>query len=148
MAGQHRKLRLTRRIAHDGLEQEPVELRLGQRVGAFMFDRILRREHRKQRIERARNAIGRDLSLRHRFKQRGLRFGRRTINLIAQQQVGEDRSRLKLKAARCIAQHGNTRQVAGHEVGRELHARKPHSECAGERAHQQCLGRAGYALDK
>ena len=43
---------LERRVAHEELEQEPVELRLGQRVRPLHLDRVLRRQHE----ERARAA--------------------------------------------------------------------------------------------
>ena len=40
-----------RRVGHDDLHQEPVELRFGQRIRAFHFDRILRRHHQKRRLQ-------------------------------------------------------------------------------------------------
>ena len=43
---------LERRIADLDLEQEAVELRLGQRIGAFGLDRILRREHHERLRQR------------------------------------------------------------------------------------------------
>ena len=32
-------------IGHVDLQEEAVELRLGQRIGAFLLERVLRREH-------------------------------------------------------------------------------------------------------
>ena len=40
-----------RRILHQDLHQEPVELRFGQRIGAFHLDGILRRHHQKRRFQ-------------------------------------------------------------------------------------------------
>ena len=37
-----------RRVADADLEHEPVELRLGQRIRAFLLDRVLRREHEER----------------------------------------------------------------------------------------------------
>ena len=36
---------ILRRIIDPQLEHEPIELGLGERIGAFLLDRILRREH-------------------------------------------------------------------------------------------------------
>ena len=40
-----------RRILHQDLHQEPVELRFGQRIGAFHFDGVLRRHHQERRFQ-------------------------------------------------------------------------------------------------
>ena len=39
------------RVADDQLEQEPVELRLGQRIGPFLLDRVLGRHHEERLLE-------------------------------------------------------------------------------------------------
>ena len=41
MAAQHLQLVLARRQRQGELEQEAVELGLGQRIGAFLLDRVL-----------------------------------------------------------------------------------------------------------
>ena len=48
--GEHLPLVVRRRIAERGLEQEAVELRLGQRVGALVLDRVLRGEHEERAL--------------------------------------------------------------------------------------------------
>ena len=54
---------------HD-LEQEPVELRLGEGIGALHLERVLRREHEERGIEREALAGDRDLVLLHRLEER------------------------------------------------------------------------------
>ena len=58
------------------LHEKAIELRLGQRIGALLLQRILRREH----MERARQIVpfagDRDVIFLHRLKQR--RLGART----------------------------------------------------------------------
>ena len=54
MEREHRQLGLAARIADDDLEQEAIELCLGQRERSLVLDRILRRQHREQRVERMR----------------------------------------------------------------------------------------------
>src|SRR5262245_43416203 len=43
---------LLARERQDALEQEPVDLRLGQLIGALHFDRILRRQHEERTRQR------------------------------------------------------------------------------------------------
>jgi hypothetical protein len=44
----HFALGFLRRVAHIDLQQEPVQLCFGQRVGAFLFQRVLRCQHMKR----------------------------------------------------------------------------------------------------
>ena len=81
------------RVADGHAQQEAVELRLGQRVGAFVLDRVLRREDEERRPELACLALGRHLPLLHRLEQRGLRLRRGAVDLVGEQEVGEDRAR-------------------------------------------------------
>ena len=41
-----------RRIVDHHVEHEAIELRFGQRIGAFLLDRVLRRQHEQRTIER------------------------------------------------------------------------------------------------
>ena len=54
------------------LQQEAVELRLGQRVGAFLFERVLGRQHVEGKGQRVVAPGDRDPLLLHRLEQRGL----------------------------------------------------------------------------
>ena len=74
-------------------QQEPVELRLGQRVRALVLDRVRRCEHVERGVEHERDALYGDLALLHRLEERGLRLGRRAVDLVGQQQAREQRSR-------------------------------------------------------
>jgi hypothetical protein len=80
------------RVLHQRHEHEAVELRLGQRVGALLLDRVLRREHE----ERLGQVVGRlaagDAVLLHRLEQGGLRLGRGAVDLVGQHHVGEQRA--------------------------------------------------------
>jgi hypothetical protein len=75
-------------------------------------------------------------------------FRRSAIDLVAKQEVGEDRPRLELEATRWIAQHVDAGDVRWHEVGGELNAREAKSERRGQRSHEQCLRRTRYTLDE
>ena len=81
------------RIAHQHLDHEPVQLRLGQRIGALELDGVLGREDGEALGQRVRRAVHGHPALLHRLEQRGLGLGGRTVDLVAQDQVAEDRSR-------------------------------------------------------
>ena len=90
------------RVADPDHEHEAVELGLGQRVGAFLLDRVLRRQHEERLGQRVTVAAGGDLVLLHGLEQRGLGLGRRAVDLVGQDHVGEDRAldELELRACR------------------------------------------------
>ncbi len=93
VAGEHLLLLRRARVAHRQLEQEAVELRLGQRVGALVLDRVLRGDDDERVGQRVRVALDGHLPLLHRLEQRGLRLRRRAVDLVGQQHVGEHRTR-------------------------------------------------------
>ena len=80
---------------HQDLHQEAIELRFGQRIGAFHFDGILGGHDQEGRFEFVRGGAAGDGPLLHGFEQRGLCFGRGAIDFVGQHQVGEDRARLE-----------------------------------------------------
>ena len=79
-------------VVDDDVEHEAVELGLGQRIGAFQLDRVLRGEDEERLFERVGAALDGDAVLLHRLEQRGLGLGRRAVDLVGEQDVGEDRA--------------------------------------------------------
>ena len=63
----------------------------GKRIGAFEFDRVLRRDHQKDRRQRHALALDGHLVLFHRLEERRLGLGRSAIDLVGNDHVGEDR---------------------------------------------------------
>ena len=127
VAQQDVQLVLGVRVADQQPHQEAIDLRLGQRVGARLLDRVLRGEHDERLGQRARLAVDRDLRLLHRLEQRALRLGRRAVDLVAEHDVGEDRPLAQLELARARRQHVGARDVGRQQVGRELDAPKVRS---------------------
>ena len=80
------------RVADLDLQQEAVELRLRQRVGASVSIGFCVASTMKGRCSAQRLAFERDLVFLHDFEQRALRLGRRAVDLVGQQNVGEYRS--------------------------------------------------------
>ena len=87
-------LLLLRGVGDRQLEHEAVDLGLGQRIGAFLLDRVLRGQHQERLGQRIGLVADGDLPLLHRFEQRALHLGRRAVDFVGQDDVGEDRALL------------------------------------------------------
>ena len=81
-----------RRVADHQLEHEAVDLRLGQRVGAFLLDGVLRGQHEERFGQRIGLVADRDLPFLHGFEQRALHLGGRAVDFVGEDEVGEDRA--------------------------------------------------------
>ena len=73
------------------LEHEPVELGFGEWIGALLLDGVLGGEDKERLGEWMPDAAHGDMVFLHRFEERGLRLGRRAVDLIGQDDVGKDR---------------------------------------------------------
>ncbi len=80
-------------IVHEDVEHEAVLLRFGQRIGAFLLDGVLRGQHEERVGQLVPGAADGDLAFLHGFEQGGLRLGRRAVDLVGQDDVGEQRAR-------------------------------------------------------
>ena len=73
------------------LEEESIELGLGQVVRPLRFDGVLGGHDQKRRLDRIAHAVDRHPVLLHDLQQGRMGLGRRPIDLVSQQQLGEDR---------------------------------------------------------
>ncbi len=139
-----------RQVRHDDVEHEAIELRLGQRVGAFELDRVLRGEHEERPIELVGPAGGGDVVLLHRLEQRRLRLRRRAVDLVGEDDLREDRPVREPQRARAVLLLENlgAGDVGRHQVGRELDPLEAQVEDLGNRLDEQRLGQAGHAGDE
>ena len=137
-------------VADDDLEEEAVKLRFGQRVRAFLFDGVLRRQHQERLHELVRGPAAGHAALLHGFEQGRLRLGRGAVDFIGKDDLGEDRAPLELKLAparRGVFHHDvGADHVGGHQVGRELNAAEGKVQRLRERAHEQGLAQPGHTL--
>ena len=137
------------RVVDAHLEHEAVELGLGQRVGAFLLDRVLRGEHEERLGQLVAHAADGDLVLLHGFEQGGLRLRRRAVDLVGEDDVGEHRALDELELARAgrpvLLDDLGAGDVGGHQVGRELDAAEVERQASGQRRDHQRLGEAGHA---
>jgi hypothetical protein len=74
------------------VEHEPVLLGLRQRVGALLLDRVLGGQHEERVGSLCRWPADRHLPLLHGFQQGGLGLRRGPVDLVGQDDVGEDRA--------------------------------------------------------
>ena len=136
------------RIADAQHHREAIELRLGQRVDAFLLDRVLRRQHPERIVERERGVGERHLPLLHRLEQRALRLRRRAVDLVGEQDVREDRPLLDPERRRLGVVDARAEDVGRQQVGRELHALELRRDRLRQRRRGQRLGDAGHAFEQ
>ena len=92
LLGKHARLVGVAGVADRHPHGEPVELRLGQRVGALVLHRVLGRDHQERALENVRLAVHGDLCLLHRLEQRRLGLRRCAVDLVDEQDVREHRA--------------------------------------------------------
>ena len=110
------------RVVEEDLEHEPVDLGLGQRVGALRLDRVLGGQDEERRRDLEGVVADRDLVLLHDLEQRGLDLGRRAVDLVGEEEVGEHRALLDIERAEVRPVDARADEVGRHEVRGELDA--------------------------
>ena len=113
-----------------------------------MLDRILRRHHEEQIIERIALVADGDLSFLHRLEQCRLDLGGGTIDLVREDQVVEQRALAKLECALLRPVDVGTCQIRGQQVRRELQAVEIAFDTLREYLDGACLGEARRALNQ
>ena len=91
------------------LQQEPVELRLGQAVGAGLLDRVLRRDHHERQPDVVGLAVDGDGPLLHDLEQRRLRLRARPVDLVGEHDVREHRSAVEVELAGALVVDADAR---------------------------------------
>src|SRR5438270_3111807 len=133
------------------LEQESVQLRLRQRIGAGHLDRVLGGDHEERPRQRVTARADGNRALLHRLEHGRLRLRRRTVDFVDQDQIGEHRTRLKLEAPLAgIACHQQIRpqNVGRHQVGRALNPAVREIQHVRECPHQERLAQSWRAFEQ
>ena len=136
------------RVAHVQLEHESVDLRFGKRIRSLLLDRVLRRQYEEGLLQDVRRAADRHLLFLHCLEQSGLHFGRRAIDLVSQNDVGEDRTFLHRKSSVRLIVDLRADDVGGQQIRGELNAaeRRVYRLCQGP--NRQSLGETGHAFEQ
>ncbi len=105
-------------------------------------------EHHERLRDRQGAAFEGDLAFLHGFEQCGLGFRRGAIDLVGQQQVGEQRPFAQFELLGLHVVHRMPGDIAGHQVRGELDTCELAAEAAGEGTHQQCLAQPRNAFEQ
>ena len=135
-------------VAHRGLHQEAVELRLGQPVGAGLLDRVLGGDDQERPADRVGDAVDGDPALLHHLEQRRLGLGRGAVDLVGQHDGVEDRAGVEVEGALVLVVDRHAGDVGGQQVGRELDAGVAALDGVGQRPRQHRLAGAGEVLEQ
>ena len=145
---EHVELGAGRRVADRDAGHEAVALGLGERVGALHLDRVLGRHDHERARQRVGRAVDGDLGLLHRLEQRALGLGGGAVDLVADDDVGEDGPRAELEVAHVLVEHRDAGDVARQQVGGELHAPHRAVDGPGQRLGEQGLADPRDVLDE
>src|SRR5262249_38594609 len=136
-------------IADLDVEHETIELRLGKRVGSFLFDRILSCQDEERKVQRVGHPARCHLVLLHRLQKRSLCLRRRSIDFVGEQYICENRSLEKLElsstAAGVFLKNIRSGDVGRHQVRRKLNSVEFQVQNFRQSADEQCLGQTRHA---
>src|SRR5271169_4608513 len=113
-----------------------------------MLDGILRGYNEKWLGKRESAAVDGDLRLVHGFEESGLCARRSAVDLVGENDVGEDRAVAELKFARLGIVDADAKNVGREKVGSKLDALKAAVERFGEGLGERGLAGAGNILDE
>ena len=140
-------VRLRRRL-DEALEHKAVDLRFGKRIGAFLLDRVLRREDKERLRERVCLVANRHLALLHRLEKRRLHLRRSAVYFVCEQQVSEHRPLLRRELASLRRVDERTDDVGRKKVRGERDAPELEPERLSESVARKRLGETGNALEE
>ena len=140
-----------RRIPQHQFKHKAIRLRFRQFICAFLFNRILGCQHKErlfQSIVLARNA---DHVFLHCLQKCALRLRRGSVNLVRQDDIAENRSRMKAKhriSVGILLDDVRTCHIRRHQIRCKLDARKRQPEYAPHRANQARFARSRNTLQQ
>src|SRR5205823_885298 len=115
-------------------------------------DGVLRGHNEEWFLQRVLLARYSDLPLLHSFEKGRLRLRRGAVDLVGQDEVGEDGAGLELETPRpggvIIDDDVAAGDIRGHEVGGELDAAELHVEHIRQRPDEHGLAQPGYAFEE
>ena len=119
----------------------------GSGIGALVLDGVLGGDDHERRVDGVGDVVDGGLALLHAFEQAGLGLGRGPVDLVGQHDVGEDGAGTELELPALLVEDADAGDVAGEQVGRELHPREAAVDGAGQRLGEKGLADTGKVLD-
>ena len=127
-------------VAHFELEHEPVHLRFGQGIGAFLLDGVLGGHDEEGIGQEVGFAAQGDLVFLHGFEQGALDLGRGAVDFVGQNDVGEDGTALDgERVVRRVVDRG-AGKVGGKQIRGELESGEAAADGLGQGFHRQGFG--------
>ncbi|CCH69702.1 hypothetical protein BN10_300043 [Phycicoccus elongatus Lp2] len=123
-------------------------MRLGQGIGPLHLDRVLGGHHHEWAWERIGGPVDGHLRLLHRLQQRGLGLGGGAIDLVADDDIGEDCARPELETAQVLVPDAHSGDVAWEQVGGELNPPDGGIDRTGQGLGEHRLADTGHVLDQ
>ena len=142
------ELRLRARVADRKAHREPVELGFRQGIGALVLDRVLRGDHHEGRPQLIRDRVHGHLPLLHRLQEGRLCLGAGPVDLIGQDDVGEDGPGPELEVPTLLVEDVHAGDVGWKEVRRELDPSEGAIDGPGDALGQHGLSDARHVLDQ
>ena len=136
-------------VLDDHAEEESVQLRLGQGIGAFQLDRVLAGEDEEGVGKPPRGSKQGDAPFLHRLQHGGLRLWRGAVDFVREEDVAKDRTGLEDHFAASVGrrlQNVRAQDVARHEVGGELDALEVKAHHVADGLDEGSLAEAGESF--
>ena len=146
--GEHLRLLAGARIPERESHHEAVQLRLRQRVGALVLDRVLGRDDEERAGQLMRLPVHRHAPLLHALEQARLGLRRGPVDLVDEDDVGEDRPGMEVEGAGALVEDVGADDVRRQQVNRALDAGVLGVHGAGQRPRQRRLADPGMVLDQ
>src|SRR5579884_156384 len=125
-----------------------VQLRFGQRIGTGKLDIVLRGDDKKRIGQRVGQAVDGHLPLLHALQQRGLCLRRGAVDLVGQDDVGENRAGTYLEVPGLLVIDGGAGNIRRQKVRRELDSLETQSQRVSQGFGQRRLADARNILDE
>ena len=113
-----------------------------------MLDRVLGGDDEERPLQRIGPVVHAHLPLGHAFEEGRLGARSGAVDLVRQQDLGEDGAGVELEVARLLVEDARPRDVARQQVGRALQPAEPAAERARQGLGEERLGRAGDVLQQ
>ena len=139
-------------IVDPQLEDKAVELGFGQGIGTLLLDGILGGEYEEWLAELHGLASRGDRVFLHGLEQGRLSLGRRAVDFVGEDDVGEqgpaDEAKSLAAGVDVLFEHFSAGDVRRHQIWSELDAAKREIECASEGLDECSFGQARYAYQQ
>ena len=136
------------RVAEPNPEHEAVQLRLREREGALVLDRVLGGDDEERVRHRVRDAVDRRLALLHALEEGALRLGRCAVDLVGEHDLAHDRPGPELELLGLLVVDRQASDIGRQQVRRELDPPERAAEAAGDRLREHGLAGARDVLDQ